>query len=607
MGWEGRCRVWEIISYLINEDLITDLNYTPCRHLLLKYLDRSLMVVDDGHQDSTKATEKTYKEMRANQQEWSSNAMLYLLKLTLMAMAGYVQHRNSPSINGDEKLHTTPYKEAFPPTPKKRPSSAPSFAAHDDPARVKDSPTVCKVKSNNTRSMTFPDADAFSAQLFSPSKLDNRDLDHEDNDAQESIEFANAKNADRKGPAPNWLTVSSIQFAKEDEVESLWLATVVLFADYCNIPSLPVIHRAEYCLEVLISAGNISFLPVEVWFHALDELISHLPIGLVSLIGKMTSLAQSEVNEVCCRCCNIIFHVLVFHIKELRKHEHFAAMYIRAISAMAGNASISQKGQLIHEEMLGMVIALLRLLRLPQLLQQIQAASLTEKKTADQVAESNSSSNTNNNSTGLFGVLQWIISTPPPPPTTPPTISKDEDLPLPVSNNLDLLSDDHDGILLLLSWKAIFSLYPSLPVLIKSWDMQLFKSLHQAMELTEQLRIAQAAKVIKSNEVVELKDSTNQLPEKLAEVRTADGLLNKTEAMIVVKVDSKPPNSGAQVSDNGRVKPIVSHPNPTPIDITTVNSRIVAHQQPPPNSKPLPVASLQARLKLDPKSPVQIV
>ena len=101
-----------------------------------------------------------------------------------------------------------------------------------------------KVKSNSNRNMTFPDADALSSQLFSPSKVPPN--------ANGLIDADSQTGNITKGNTPDWLTVAGIQFAKEEEVESLWLATVVLFADYCNIPSLPVIHRAQYCLEVSV-------------------------------------------------------------------------------------------------------------------------------------------------------------------------------------------------------------------------------------------------------------------------------------------------------------------------------------------------------------------
>ena len=95
------------------------------------------MITEESSSGNMKGAEKAYKEMKVNQQEWSSNAMLYLLKLTLMALAGYVQQKNSQSGSAAPVEPVTNSSTNFPPTPvKQRTSSAPSFAAHDDPART---------------------------------------------------------------------------------------------------------------------------------------------------------------------------------------------------------------------------------------------------------------------------------------------------------------------------------------------------------------------------------------------------------------------------------------------------------------------------------------
>lgn len=38
----GRLYVWEILCYLIEENLITNLNFTPCRDLVIQFLTRLL-------------------------------------------------------------------------------------------------------------------------------------------------------------------------------------------------------------------------------------------------------------------------------------------------------------------------------------------------------------------------------------------------------------------------------------------------------------------------------------------------------------------------------------------------------------------------------------
>lgn len=37
-GAAGRPYVWAVISFLVTGNLISDMNFTPCRHLLLRFL-----------------------------------------------------------------------------------------------------------------------------------------------------------------------------------------------------------------------------------------------------------------------------------------------------------------------------------------------------------------------------------------------------------------------------------------------------------------------------------------------------------------------------------------------------------------------------------------
>ena len=38
----GRLYVWEILCFLIKDNLISNLNFTPCRDLVIQFINRSL-------------------------------------------------------------------------------------------------------------------------------------------------------------------------------------------------------------------------------------------------------------------------------------------------------------------------------------------------------------------------------------------------------------------------------------------------------------------------------------------------------------------------------------------------------------------------------------
>lgn len=41
----GRSYVWDCICYLIDQDLVNDINFTPCRHLVLRFLQGSAVII----------------------------------------------------------------------------------------------------------------------------------------------------------------------------------------------------------------------------------------------------------------------------------------------------------------------------------------------------------------------------------------------------------------------------------------------------------------------------------------------------------------------------------------------------------------------------------
>jgi hypothetical protein len=429
--------------------------------------------------DGKKISERDFKGRKAVQQEWTSNSMLFLLRMTLMGLGGYIKHRQAEAAhhNNAEALRYARSK-LFPP-----------------------------------EVFVFPDAHELKAQLFSPVKKLNQD----DSDSLPSSNLTgnDSRTSQLVGPPTstpspkhsrstvtyqrsNWLAVPCIRFTRNDEALAIWVDSVGSLVEMCNVPVLPLIHRALYCLEVLISSGNVASLPVHIWFKALDELASKLPMNLLSATNKLQGLSHVEIQETCFRCCNLIFHLLVMHIWELRKTEHFMAMFIRAISAMATNASVCPKDSTAHEDMLGMIIALLRLLRLPEQQQVLSAGdfAITKLAKTEKFQTESTGHSSENNGGGFLGILQWMIT---PAPSQPPiliseqthsgqtTESEIKDC-VDTTGPIPLATLDHDGLLLLLTWKSICTVYPHIPMLIRTWDAQYYRSLQSSMELVDLIK-----------------------------------------------------------------------------------------------------------------------
>lgn len=403
-----------------------------------------------------------------------------------------------------------------------------------------------RLRSQHPReTFTFPDAHELKSQLFSPTKMLNSSIStshqHDMQSSKSSLHrvgqnttsdphYFHSMDVDITGKVshsennssmpekssrsinPNkdqqstWLDVPCMQFTRMDECESIWVNTIGILSDLCNVPSLSLIHRAIYCLEVLISSGNVAMLPMPVWYKALDELIAKLPLNLVVVTNKLQpGLAPTEIHETCFRCCNLIFHLLVLHIRELRKAEHFTAMFIRYISAMAANAGVSAKGYTTHTEMVSMIVALLRLLRFPERQPLPMELKVQELKVSEEQIDPSGTQEIIPPS-GLLGVLHWMISPAPQQPPKPKVISGEREVDTgksQVSSNslsvkaafdqnegpVRLITLDHDGTMFLLTWKAITAVYSQLALTINSWDAQFYKSLIQSMELIEAIKV----------------------------------------------------------------------------------------------------------------------
>jgi hypothetical protein len=46
-GWDGRSGVWDCLSFIVNEDKINEINFSPCRTLVLKFVRRYKYILLD--------------------------------------------------------------------------------------------------------------------------------------------------------------------------------------------------------------------------------------------------------------------------------------------------------------------------------------------------------------------------------------------------------------------------------------------------------------------------------------------------------------------------------------------------------------------------------
>lgn len=489
-GAGGRPYVWDAVCFLIDKHLVNDMNLTPCRHLVLRFLHG----VFPGDLDEEQKFQDPSSRNSNAVNPWLLESMTNLMKITTMALAGYKSVGGlTNNANSSNKFNTA--------------------------AQPSGSLRLSSISDGNSSS---------SSQLSSKSIPNSGSSVSISSDKTAKMTNQNMVTFPLPPPfASSQLTVVSVELPKKEEVELLWLESCKTFADIANSMPADQSQRATFCLQSIFISGGICGLPDGLWFKALIELVNIMPINLAATSNskKFAMANEDEVIECCLRSCNVIFEMMVTHIKQLRKVKDFPSYWLRFISVLATNANLLMKGVAMHEEMLEMIAALLRLLRPPPL--PPQAPSKPEVSPVPQSKQKGG---------GIFQFL-WGFSndaspspSPPPPPpppsgaataapvipsisngtnngnapsTTSTTPTNNTNTPVAPSaippphvqspqNGVDMngeggvtANSEGDAKLLCLCWKTICSLYPSLPATLRLKYAQLVSDLTRHIEIAE--------------------------------------------------------------------------------------------------------------------------
>lgn len=235
-------------------------------------------------------------------------------------------------------------------------------------------------------------------------------------------------------------------------------------------------------------SGSISGLDKEVFVKALNELLMRLPLSLQSASDRLhTSQVHPSsvqiVYDYSLSSCNLLFGILVANFKSIRSAHDFNACWLRFLSVLAANGSMLVRGSPIHNEVLDVISALLRVLRVPKTFAAISKRHSQQPQESQNGKDSMYSGESQQGS----GWLSWWIGTPPPIQSTvssnnvvsPAPVNVQPSLPIQqqdkVSNNVapdgpddtPIVSvssgEEEDADLLTVSWKTICSIYSSFP------------------------------------------------------------------------------------------------------------------------------------------------
>ena len=358
---EGQQYVFDGLNKLIESNYIFDVNFTPCRHLLMRFLhrafptnegmmsevDRSYTPRNKGQSQAGKDATSSSSVNRGHLQSvnpWEGLALACLLRLTLMALGGYTNAIATPSVDG--KFLTTPNTRSA--------------------ASVKSTCTQNKyitfplpVEGNiDGKQFTYAESSYSSSSfLSSASSLASSSADV----------ISSPPTADILKKNVTQITVACVGFSKLEEVELLWTEASKIFSDVIGNEPLSTSRQAIFLLQTSLMSGSIVKLPMECWIKCIDEMQTRLPLNVKSMYKKfVVANSENTLEDICdisLRCCNILFEVMVSQFRQLLNCKEFSAQWLKFMTVLGTNISSVNKNLHIHDETIEMIGALLRLMR----------------------------------------------------------------------------------------------------------------------------------------------------------------------------------------------------------------------------------------------------
>ena len=349
-GVAGRHPVWKSVYYLVRRDLINDMNFTPCRHILLRFFQGvfpgdepssgSFSGTYQGSNDENDDGNENYDRQKDVQGgefcTWRQLSMSFLTRFTLMALAGFycknrrIDHLSLDShipLAGEEVQNKLSHKEAG---VKYYPMIATSTLCNQQQL-VRFLLPLAKKYTNPPTHIA-----AASSSLPSYSELSESFL-------LLGIVTAESETEEKAVHplASEIVSMPPIAFSSNEEVEMMWLETVKLLCDFRSIPSSESTNcqlKQLYCIESIFLAGRSSKLPLSLWLRGINEAISRLPINYATQSNAPAEQSSSMHITLSWYSSVLVLDLLVSAIGEVRRSTDFPAVFVRVLSLLAHNA-----------------------------------------------------------------------------------------------------------------------------------------------------------------------------------------------------------------------------------------------------------------------------
>jgi len=322
----GRQYVWDALCHLVDNHHVNTMNFSPSRHLLLKYLHN---VFPQGGDSAEELARAALSRSVAPEGEGAGadnvhlvQAMVRVTKLAMMALAGC-----NMGVGEDREALVT------------YPCPVLSMAYQSGTLGMAEG------GAQGSRAATEYDNYYKFVALFVGNEEHYPDIDI----------GASAAGAAFAPITQPFVQIRPLRFVRTEEVEVLWAETTKLLAEVVLLLRADTSEQAIYSLQALFIAGR-GVAPLT-WAAVLGEMTTRLPLNLNSFgvqapsaaTDSLQSLADYKANDalrgqmvsVALHGCSVIFEAMVEHFERLlsRHADLFVPIWAKFVSLLVTNSA----------------------------------------------------------------------------------------------------------------------------------------------------------------------------------------------------------------------------------------------------------------------------
>jgi hypothetical protein len=251
----------------------------------------------------------------------------------------------------------------------------------------------------------------------------------------------------------------------------------------------------------------------EVMLKAFNEMLTRLPLSLITANDRLQNSNQNNqiqlVYDYSIASCNVVFNTLIKNYSSIKTSQNFKSPWLRFLSILSTNGNMLIRGTNIHNEILDIIAALLKCLKIPK--QSTSSVRGPQSQLGDSSVNTAKVSPEQEKIRGSEASAGWLTwwtgqSLPKSSPSSDDRANEElVEVEVPrdtrecVKAEIDEGEEEEDSELLAVSWKTVCSLYTSFPSHLRIKYPQLVSDIAQFVDSRDRLA-SMPAKEDSSNE-----------------------------------------------------------------------------------------------------------